>query len=76
MTLKFLGVAAVLFLAAAGWYWFKGAIDTASLVVGIAGVLVAVATLQAADKPTGFEQRQLATLLEIRTLLRERGARR
>lgn len=76
ITLRLLGIAATLLLAAAGWYYIKGAIDIASLIVGAAGVLVGLGTLQNADKPTDFEQRQIATIQEIRTLLRERGARR
>mgnify|MGYP001260778373 CR=1 FL=1 len=76
ITWKFLGLSALLLLAAAGWFYIKGAVDTASLIIGGAGVLVGIATLQRADKPAAFEQRQLATISEIRTLLRERGFRR
>lgn len=42
----------------------------------MAGVIVGIKTLQASDTPTDFEKRQLLTLQEISTLLRERGVRR
>lgn len=76
ITWKFLGTSALLLLVAAGWFYIKGAMDAVSFIIGGAGVLVGVATLQKSDKPTAFELRQVATINEIRTLLRERGFRR
>ena len=73
---RFFGFAIFLFSIAFFWYLIQGEIDIASLVIGMASVFVAVKTLHAADTPTDFEKRQLLTLQEISTLLRERGVRR
>lgn len=73
---RFFGLAIFLLFIASCWYWIQGAIDIASLVIGMAGVIVGIKTLQTSDTPTDFEKRQLLTLQEISTLLRERGVRR
>ncbi|WP_434155794.1 hypothetical protein [Pseudomonas sp. JZ134] len=74
-TWKFIAFSALLLLIAAGWFYIQGAMNTVTLLIGAAGVITGMATLQQADKQTPFEQRQIATLNEIHTLLRERGAR-
>ncbi|MFW1761033.1 hypothetical protein [Acinetobacter calcoaceticus] len=73
---RFFGLAIFLLFIASCWYWIQGAVDIASLVIGMAGVFVGMRTLQVADIPTDFEKRQLLTLQEISNLLRERGVRR
>ncbi|MEX2964651.1 hypothetical protein [Microbulbifer sp. TYP-18] len=75
ITWKFLAFSAFLLLVAGGWFYIQGAMNTVTLLVGAAGVMTGMATLQQADKKTSFEQRQIATLNEIHTLLRERGVR-
>jgi len=75
VTWKSIAFAALLLLIAAGWFYFQGTMNAVTLLVGAAGVMTGMATLQQADKQTQFEQRQIATLNEIHTLLRERGFR-
>ena len=75
VTWKLLAVAALLLLVAAGWFYIQGSMNAVTLLLGAAGVMTGMATLQQADKQTPFEQRQIAVLNEIHTLLRERGAR-
>jgi hypothetical protein len=74
-TRKFISLSALLLLVAASWFYLHGAMDAVSLLIGAAGVMSGMATLQQANKQTPFEQRQIATLNEIHTLLRERGVR-
>lgn len=66
---------AVLLLIAAGWYFITGKMELINSLIGGAGVVVGLINLANADKPTEFEVRQLNTLKEINTLLRERGVR-
>lgn len=66
---------AVLLLIAAGWYFITGKMELINSLIGGAGVVVGLMNLANADKPTEFEVRQLNTLKEINTLLRERGGR-
>ncbi|MBJ8876132.1 hypothetical protein I5412_14240 [Citrobacter koseri] len=66
---------AVLLLIAAGWYFIMGKMELINSLIGGAGVVVGLMNLANADKPTEFEVRQLNTLKEINTLLRERGVR-
>ena len=71
-----LGIAATLLFIAGVWYWFRRNVDLFSFFTGGAGFIVGLASLKVYEKPTLFEQRQLAALQEIHMLLRERGARR
>lgn len=73
--LSFIAVAASLLFVAGVWGWFHGKMDFFSLTVGGAGFMVGVASLKIYERPTVFEQRQLAALAEINMLLRERGVR-
>lgn len=75
MTWKFLAFSALLLLVAAGWFYIQGEMNAVTLVIGAASVMTGMATLQQSDKQTPFEQRQISTLNEIHTLLRERGVR-
>ena len=75
VTWKFIGFSALFFLIAAAWFYIQGQMNAVTFLVGAAGVMIGVATLQQSDKATVFEQRQVATLNEIHTLLRERGVR-
>lgn len=75
ITWKFIAFSAFLLLVAAGWFYFHGKMDAVTLFIGAAGVLTGMATLQQADKKTPFEKRQIETLNEIHTLLRERNVR-
>lgn len=75
VTWKFLAGAAVLILISASWFQITGAMNMVTFLTGAAGVMTGLATLQQADRQTPFEQRQIAILNEIHTLLRERGAR-
>jgi hypothetical protein len=75
VTWKFLAFSALLLLIAAGWFYIQGTMNAVTFLIGAAGVMTGMATLQQADKQTPFEHRQIATLNEIHTLLRERGAR-
>lgn len=72
---KFLAFSALLFLVAAGWFYIQGTMNTVTFLIGAAGVMTGMATLQQADKPTSFEQRQIAALNEIHMLLKERSVR-
>lgn len=75
VTWKFIAFVALLILIAAAWFQIVGEMNMVTFLTGAAGVIMGMATLQQADKPTSFEQRQLATLNEIHALLRERGVR-
>ncbi|MDD2699838.1 MAG: hypothetical protein PHH36_01240 [Sideroxydans sp.] len=72
---KFVAATAILILIAATWFQITGAMNMVTFLMGAAGVMMGLAALQQADKQTPFEQRQIATLNEIHTLLRERGVR-
>lgn len=72
---KFLALSALLLVVAACWFYIQGTMNAVTFLIGAAGVITGMATLQQADKHTPFEQRQIATLNEIHTLLRERGVR-
>lgn len=74
--LGFIGIASLLALAAATWYWINGKMDAFSLVSGAAGLIVGIASLKIWEQPTEFEQRQVDALREIHLLLKERGVRR
>lgn len=74
-TLRVFAFCAVLVLVAAIWYWVTGKMELINTLIGFAGVGIGLANLAQADKPTEFEMRQLNTLKEIHTLLRERGIR-
>lgn len=65
----------MLLLIAAGWYFITGKMELINSLIGGAGVVVGLMNLANADKPTEFEVRQLNTLKEINTLLREKGVR-
>lgn len=73
--LRVFAFCAVLLLIAAGWYFIMGKMELINSLIGGAGVVVGLINLAQADKPTEFEVRQLNTLKEINTLLRERGVR-
>lgn len=75
MFMTTLGIAATLLFIASVWYWFHGNIDLFSLLVGGAGFMACLASFKIYEKPSVFEQRQLAALQEIHMLLRERGVR-
>lgn len=72
---KFLFISAMLLTIAAIWFYFQHQMNTVTLLLGIAGILIGTVALQQADRQTPFEQRQNAILNEIHTLLRERGIR-
>ena len=74
-SLKLLVFCAVLLSIAATWYFFQGQMNVVSGLTGGAGVLIGLAGFAKGDTPTAFELRQLNTLKEIHTLLRERGVR-
>jgi hypothetical protein len=62
-------------LASVGLYlFFIGQRDYCFLSLGIGGVLGLFATSKVIETPTVFEERQIATLNEIKNVLRERGA--
>ncbi|MBN8413592.1 hypothetical protein [Halomonas litopenaei] len=75
VTWKFLAFLALLLLVAAGWFYIQGSMNAVTFLIGAASVMTGIATLQQADKQTPFEKRQIATLNEIHTLLRERDVR-
>jgi hypothetical protein len=58
---------------AAVYFYLIGQSNLSSLIMGGAGIFMAFATMKVTETPTDFEQRQMASLNEIRTLLRERG---
>ena len=60
---------------AAVYFYLVGQANLSSLIMGGAGIFMAFATMKVTETPTDFEQRQMASLNEIRTLLRERGER-
>jgi hypothetical protein len=70
-----LAVAASFIFGAAVWYWLSGKMDAFALVAGVAGFLVALASLRIYEQPTEFELRQVEALKEIKMILRERGVR-
>ncbi|MBN7819787.1 hypothetical protein J0A65_07915 [Bowmanella sp. Y57] len=72
---KFLAFSAFLLLVAAGWFYIQGTMNAVTFLIGAAGVMSSMATLQQAERQTPFEKRQIATLNEIHALLRERGVR-
>lgn len=72
---KFFAFSALLLLVAAGWFYIQGTMNAVTFLTGVAGVMIGMATLQQAERQTPFEQRQIAALNEIHTLLRERGSR-
>lgn len=72
---KFLFISAILLTIAAIWFYFQNQMNTVTLLLGIAGILIGIVALQQVDKQTPFEQRQIAVLNEIHTLLRERSIR-
>ena len=73
--LRVFAFCAGLLLIAAGWYFISGEMELTNSLIGGAGAIVGLINLANADKPTEFEVRQLNTLKEINTLLRERGER-
>jgi predicted anti-sigma-YlaC factor YlaD len=75
VTWRFIALSALLLLIAAGWFYIQGEMNSVTLLVGAAGVMTGMATLKQVEQQTPFEQRQIATLNEINTLLRERRAR-
>lgn len=75
VTWKLVGFAGLMMLIAAVWFLIQDQMNLVSFLTGASSVLVGYAALQQADKPTAFEQRQIAALNEINALLRERGAR-
>lgn len=58
------------------WLYFNGKKDLSSLLLGLGGIVLGIASIKVLEKPNIFEQRQLAALNEIRLILRERGAER
>lgn len=75
VTWKFLGFSGLMLMTAAVWFFFQDKMNIVSVLTGAAGVLIGFGTLQQADTPTSFEQRQIDALDEINILLRERGIR-
>lgn len=71
--IKLLSISAFLMIIAAGFYWYKGSIDMASLFIGIASIIIGIRSIKSIEIPTEFEKRQLRALNEINNLLRERG---
>jgi len=70
-----LGIAVLVGLVASGWFFVMGRMDTVTFVLGGVALIVAYVAAKGSDARTDFEQRQINTLREIHTLLRERGAR-
>ncbi len=70
-----IAVTACLIFGAGIWQWFQGKMDLYSLITGGAGFMVGLASLKLYERPTVFEQRQMAALEEIHMLLRERRVR-
>ncbi len=75
ITCKSLVFSVLLLLVAAGWFYIKREMDTVNFIIGTTSVINIIATLERAEKQTEFEQRQIAVLNKIHTLLRERGVR-
>ncbi len=55
------------------FYYLKGRKDISSLILGLGGILVGLASYKAFENPTEFEGRQISALNEIKYLLREHG---
>jgi hypothetical protein len=72
---KSLAFSAILLLVAACYFYILDEMNTVTLAIGAAGIMIGMASLKQSDIVTNFEQRQIATLNEIHTLLRERGVR-
>lgn len=66
-------VSGVVLSAGALWFYVNGQSNFSSLLLGLGGLAVAFASVKVFEQPTEFEQRQLATLKDIRHILRERG---
>lgn len=70
---KFLGAAIVVGLIFAGWYFINGGIDKAMFIIGVVGVgMPAFLAFKNAEHHSEFEQRQINTVNNIYTLIRER----
>ncbi len=66
----FLGV---ILAGSAVWFYANGQANFSSLLLGLGGLAVALASVKVFEQPTEFEQRQLGALKEIHHILRERG---
>lgn len=60
---------------AAVYFYLVGQSNLSGLIMGGAGVFMAFATMKVTETPSEFEQRQMNSLKEIKTLLKERGQR-
>jgi len=68
-----LGVAIVVGLILAGWYFINGGIENAMFVIGTIGVgMPVLLAIKNGEQRTEFEQRQINTVNNIYTLIRER----
>ncbi len=66
-------VVGVILSIVALWFYFKGDPNLSSMILGFGGLAVAFASIKVFEQPSVFEARQLATLQEIKLILRERG---
>lgn len=73
LALAWVGIA-IMLGSASIWFYFDGKKDLSSLVLGLGGLAVGLASVKVLEKPNNFEQRQIDALYEIRMILRERGA--
>jgi len=73
ISFKFLFVAIVVCLILAGWYFINGGIDNAMFIIGIIGVgMPVLLAIKNGEQRSEFEQRQINTVNNIYTLIRER----
>ena len=57
------------------YFYVAGNSNLSGLIMGGAGMLLALASVKVVDTPTQFEVRQMNSLAEIKMLLKERGER-
>lgn len=74
IALVWLAVGAIAAVAAI-YFYATGNTNLSGLVMGGAGIFMAFATIRVTEQPNTFEQRQISSLNEIKTLLKERGER-
>ena len=68
-----LGVAIVVGLVLAGWYFVNGGIDNAMFLIGLIGIgMPVLLAIKNGEQRSEFEQRQINTVNNIYTLIRER----
>lgn len=75
ITLAWVGLAIVLGSTSV-WFYYNGKKDLSSLILGLGGLAVGLASVKVLEKPNEFEQRQISALNEIHMILKERGATR